>query len=61
MTDFYTHARMMDLDAQFDDEEDDDMEIIGYHCIGCGHVQDHKGWGGTCDQCSGMSLEEIWE
>lgn len=35
-----------------DDEED---EILGYECMGCGNLQNHdSGFG--CDDCTGQSL-----
>jgi hypothetical protein len=36
-----------------DDEED---EILGYECLGCGNVQNHQS-GFGCDRCMGHCLE----
>lgn len=36
-----------------DDEED---EILGYECLGCGNVQEHQS-GFGCDKCMGHCLE----
>jgi hypothetical protein len=49
---------------EMDEEEDsywhdDEEEIIGYECLGCGNVQEnYSGFG--CDKCIGHSLEPIY-
>lgn len=35
-------------------------ELLGYQCIRCGHTQARNGWGGRCDRCDGLSLEEMY-
>ncbi len=47
-------------DENYDDEEYEEC-IIGYYCLGCGNIQDSTGWGGQCEQCTGMSLDPIYE
>lgn len=46
---------------EIDDDEDSmwddgDEEIIGYHCLGCGNIQ-NRDTGFGCDRCTGHSLE----
>jgi hypothetical protein len=43
------------------DEEEQEDEIIGYHCIACDHIQEDDDFGGSCDACCGCSLEPIYE
>lgn len=38
-----------------DDDDPDDVDwIVGYNCLGCGHVQNH---GGECEVCTGNCVE----
>lgn len=37
----------------FDDEEDD---VFGYECLGCGNIQDH---GGACDRCDAYCVDPM--
>jgi len=49
--------------SHFDPWDDPDYRqvIIGYECLGCGHVQDMDDWDGQCDWCCGCSLSAIYE
>lgn len=42
----------------YEDEynDDDEPEIFGYECLGCGHVQDHPG---ECDRCTGSAVDAM--
>jgi hypothetical protein len=44
---------------EFDDDdiEENDDEIAGYVCLGCGHQQDDDG---PCEVCTGWSTEPIY-
>lgn len=49
------HQIEMDEEEVWGDD-DDDAEILGYECMGCGNLQDHEtGFG--CDKCMGHCLE----
>lgn len=48
-------------DEKPEDENYDDDIIIGYYCLGCGHIQTSNDWGGQCMKCTGMSLDPIYE
>mgnify|MGYP001306902671 CR=1 FL=1 len=48
---------------EFEDDRDsynDEDDIIGYHCLCCGNVQDSNDWGGECERCSAHALEEMY-
>lgn len=38
-------------DDDFDQDENDSGELIGWQCEACGHTQGHPGLGGRCDVC----------
>ncbi len=37
-------------------DDDEEYEILGYVCLGCGNIQDHES-GFGCDKCMGHCLE----
>ena len=43
-------------DSDFFDNDDDD-EIFGYECLGCGHIQDYPG---ECDMCGGSAVDPMY-
>lgn len=40
-----------------DYNDDDDDEIIGYQCLGCGHVGDNPY---ECDMCTGSAVDPVY-
>jgi hypothetical protein len=44
-------------DPEIWDDDNDDDEIIGYQCLGCGHMQDHPG---ECDMCMGSAVDPMY-
>ena len=56
---------MSEITENFEQEYTDDGDyqevIVGYYCLGCGHIQKYNDWGEECEQCMGMSLEPIYE
>jgi hypothetical protein len=44
-------------EPDFNDEEEDNDEVFGFNCLGCGHVQ---GWGFECEVCGGTALDEMY-
>jgi hypothetical protein len=45
-------------DPEFlEDNDNDEEEIFGYECLGCGHVQDHPG---ECDMCMGSAVDPMY-
>jgi len=57
--------KYLDEDGEEIDLDNDDSlqegDVIGYHCTGCGHVQQTTGLNYDCDKCCGCTLEEIIE
>ena len=49
-------CKLVDCECYLEDEEN---EIIGYQCLGCGNVQNDTGLGYKCNRCYGSSLEEM--
>lgn len=45
---------------EFEEDDFEDEEVIGYHCLGCGHFQATTGLGYKCDRCYGGCLDEIY-
>jgi hypothetical protein len=45
-----------DFDELYDIDDDDD-DIFGYECLGCGHVQDDPG---ECEMCMGSAVEPMY-
>jgi hypothetical protein len=45
---------MLDDDS---DSDDDNGEIFGYECLGCGHIQDGPG---ECERCSGSAVDPMY-
>lgn len=43
------------------DYDEDEHEVIGYECLGCGHIQETAGMNHDCDKCCGCCLCEIYE
>ena len=39
---------------------EEEQEIIGYQCLGCGNTQATTGFGYTCNKCMGGCLDEIY-
>lgn len=52
---------MREDDELFNDDDLQDGDIIGYHCLSCGYVQGTKGFNNDCDKCCACCLEEIIE
>jgi len=49
------HQIEMDEEEGWGNDDDED-ELLGYECMGCGNIQDHES-GFGCDKCMGHSLE----
>jgi hypothetical protein len=45
-------------DLSDEDEDDPDFDVIGFECLGCGHVQDV---GGECEMCCAYACDPIYE
>lgn len=59
----YTQEELDEMARAQDEWEEEQMEeeeIIGYYCLGCGHDQDHYHHG-ECDACCAYALEPIYE
>ena len=51
------YRKMFYEDFNWDEMGVDEDELLGYHCLGCGNIQNkNTGWG--CDVCGGHSLNE---
>ena len=49
------HQIEMDEEEGWGNDDDED-ELLGYECMGCGNVQDNES-GFGCDKCMGHCLE----